>query len=83
MIKRIWHGWTTPANADRYERLLREEIFEGIASKAIGAIRRAVSALRAPGVHRVRFRALRSVRGDARVQRCTALTLAFRDGELQ
>ena len=33
MIKRIWHGWTTLANADRYERLLHEEIFEGIASK--------------------------------------------------
>jgi antibiotic biosynthesis monooxygenase (ABM) superfamily enzyme len=26
MINRIWHGWTTPANADEYERLLREEI---------------------------------------------------------
>ena len=39
MIKRIWHGWTTLANADRYERLLREEIFEGIASKAIPGYR--------------------------------------------
>jgi hypothetical protein len=26
MIIRIWRGWTTPRNADAYERLLREEI---------------------------------------------------------
>jgi antibiotic biosynthesis monooxygenase (ABM) superfamily enzyme len=30
MITRIWHGWTTPANAPKYEALLREEIFVGI-----------------------------------------------------
>ncbi len=35
MILRIWHGWTTPANADTYENLLRTEIFAGIAAKAI------------------------------------------------
>lgn len=35
MIVRIWHGWTTPANADRYERLLREEIFVGIGAQKI------------------------------------------------
>ena len=23
MILRLWHGWTTPANADRYEQLLQ------------------------------------------------------------
>lgn len=34
-IQRIWHGWTTPANADIYERLLREEIFVGIGDRAI------------------------------------------------
>ncbi len=33
MIARIWHGWTTPANADTYERLLRTEIFPGIAAR--------------------------------------------------
>ena len=36
MICRIWHGWTTPANADAYERLLRTEVFHGIESRAIG-----------------------------------------------
>lgn len=30
MIGRIWHGWTT--RADAYERLLRREIFPGIAA---------------------------------------------------
>jgi heme-degrading monooxygenase HmoA len=36
LISRIWHGWTTPENADAYERLLEEEIFEGIADRRIG-----------------------------------------------
>ncbi len=30
MIARIWHGWTTKANADAYESLLREGILVGI-----------------------------------------------------
>jgi hypothetical protein len=24
MISRIWHGWTTPGNADKYEALLKK-----------------------------------------------------------
>lgn len=39
MITRIWHGWTTPANGDAYERLLRSEIFEGIVSRNIDGFR--------------------------------------------
>ena len=35
MIARIWHGYTTKENAEPYENLLRQEIFEGIASKKI------------------------------------------------
>ncbi len=35
MICRIWHGWTTHANADTYERLLREEVFVGIHGRHI------------------------------------------------
>jgi heme-degrading monooxygenase HmoA len=35
MISRIWHGWTTPGNADKYEQLLREEIFVGIRNRHI------------------------------------------------
>jgi hypothetical protein len=35
MISRIWHGWTTPANADVYETLLKDEIFAGIRGRNI------------------------------------------------
>ena len=35
MIGRIWHGWTKPENADKYEQLLKEEIFPGIAAKKV------------------------------------------------
>jgi hypothetical protein len=35
MIGRIWHGWTKPEHADRYERLLKEEIFPRIADKNV------------------------------------------------
>ncbi|MDP9019100.1 MAG: antibiotic biosynthesis monooxygenase [Candidatus Eremiobacteraeota bacterium] len=35
MITRIWRGWTSPENADAYERLLLEEIFPGIESKGL------------------------------------------------
>ena len=39
MIARIWHGWTTPENADVYENLLKTEIFPGIASKDVPGYR--------------------------------------------
>jgi len=39
MISRIWHGWTTPENADTYEALLRGEIFEGIRGREISGYR--------------------------------------------
>ncbi len=35
MITRIWHGWTTLANATVYENLLLNEIFTGIAARKI------------------------------------------------
>ena len=47
MIGRIWHGWTTPENADRYERLLKEEIFPGIAGKGVPGYR-GIQLLRRP-----------------------------------
>ena len=31
MIVRIWRGWTSRANAQAYETLLREDIIPGIA----------------------------------------------------
>jgi heme-degrading monooxygenase HmoA len=38
-IGRVWHGWTTPENAEPYERLLREEILAGIAGRRIPGYR--------------------------------------------
>ena len=35
MISRVWHGWTTHDNADKYEAILREEIFVGILNRHI------------------------------------------------
>jgi heme-degrading monooxygenase HmoA len=48
MISRIWHGWTIPGNADKYEALLKKEILVGIQNrhirgfKSIQLLRRAV-----------------------------------------
>ena len=39
MISRVWHGWTTPANADAYEALLKSEIFTGIQNRQIAGYR--------------------------------------------
>ena len=39
-IKRIWHGWTTPQNADQYQELLHNVIFPGIEAKNIDGYRR-------------------------------------------
>ena len=38
-IKRIWHGWTTPKNADLYQDLSHHEVFPGIESKEIEGYR--------------------------------------------
>ena len=35
MICRLWRGWTTPENADVYERIVREEVIPGIEARAI------------------------------------------------
>ena len=39
MISRVRHGWTTPANADAYEALLKSEIFTGIQDRQIAGYR--------------------------------------------
>ena len=35
MILRLWRGWATPGNADRYEELISSTIFPGIAARRI------------------------------------------------
>ena len=39
MISRVWHGWTTPPNADAYESLLKSEILVGIEERQIAGYR--------------------------------------------
>ena len=39
MINRIWHGYTTPENADAYEQLLKNKIFPYIAAKKVAGYR--------------------------------------------
>lgn len=39
MISRVWHGWTTPADADAYEGLLKREIVPGIQDRGIAGFR--------------------------------------------
>jgi antibiotic biosynthesis monooxygenase (ABM) superfamily enzyme len=39
IITRLWHGWTSPANADAYESLLKSEIFQGIRRRQIPGYR--------------------------------------------
>ena len=34
-IARLWHGWTSPENADAYETLIRTQIFPGILGRKI------------------------------------------------
>jgi antibiotic biosynthesis monooxygenase (ABM) superfamily enzyme len=49
MIGRIWHGWTTPQNADGYEGLLKTQIFPGIVARKIPGFRRIELLRRAAG----------------------------------
>jgi hypothetical protein len=34
-VKRIWHGWTKPENAESYQELLHKEVFPGIETRDI------------------------------------------------
>jgi heme-degrading monooxygenase HmoA len=54
MICRIWHGWTSSGNADAYERLLRSEIFQGIASRHIPGYL-GIELLRRPAADSIEF----------------------------
>ncbi len=54
MICRIWHGWTTEADADAYERLLRSEIFPSIIRRKISGFQ-AIDLLRGSVPEEVEF----------------------------
>ena len=49
MIARIWHGWTRPADAGTYEKMLRDEIFPSIAARKINGYRGAELFIREEG----------------------------------
>ena len=38
MILRLWRGWTTPENADRYEELIGTTIFPGILARTVAGL---------------------------------------------
>lgn len=54
MIARIWHGWTSQANADKYETVLKEEIFAGIRGRQISGFR-GIELLRREAADEVEF----------------------------
>ena len=67
MIARIWHGWTKPEDAKAYEKMLRDEIFPGIAARKIEGYRDAELFVREDGdevefVTLLRFDSLDSVK---------------------
>ena len=39
MICRLWRGWTSPDNADDYERIVRHEVIPGIEARRIPGFR--------------------------------------------
>ena len=39
-IKRIWHGWTTKKNANKYQNILHNEVLPGIEAKDIPGYRK-------------------------------------------
>lgn len=53
-IVRIWHGWTTPSNADAYQELLNDTIAPGIMARSIPGVR-SLDVLRNDGEDEVEF----------------------------
>ncbi len=43
-IKRVWHGWTTNENADKYQTILQKEVIPGIEAKNISGFKKFDSA---------------------------------------
>ena len=39
MICRLWRGWTTPANADAYESIVRGQVIPGIEAMGVAGFR--------------------------------------------
>jgi hypothetical protein len=54
MISRIWHGYTDLDDADKYEQLLKKEIFVGISNRKIDGYK-GIQLLRRNLGHEVEF----------------------------
>ena len=54
MIARIWHGYTTPANADAYEQFLKTEFLPAIEKKNIEGYKK-FQLLRKPADDEIEF----------------------------
>ena len=39
-IKRVWHGWTTKENADKYQDILQNQVIPGIEAKNIPGLQK-------------------------------------------
>ena len=57
MICRLWRGWTTKANADAYERIVRGEVIPGIEARHIPGFR-SIDLIRRERDHDVEFMTL-------------------------
>ena len=54
MVARLWHGYTSLENANRYEDLLKTEVFPGIEQKNISGFK-SIQLLRRPVGNEVEF----------------------------
>jgi hypothetical protein len=64
MLARIWHGWTSPEQADRYEELLRREVSPGIRVRCPEGLER-IDLLRRPEDGEVGFVTIMWFRDEA------------------
>ncbi|HXP34951.1 MAG TPA: hypothetical protein VN827_05335 [Chthoniobacterales bacterium] len=55
MIARIWHGWTSCKNGEKYEKLLREEVLLEIAQRSIPGYKGAELFVREAGNDEMEF----------------------------
>jgi hypothetical protein len=72
MLKRLWRGWTSAANADAYEELLRSTIFPGIEARAIEGFL-SIALLRRPVGAEVEFMTIMSFADLEAVRRFAGL----------
>jgi hypothetical protein len=67
MIVRIWRGWTTPSNADQYERVLTELVIPAIAERGIPGVA-GPAVLRREVEGEVEFTTVMTFEGDSGVE---------------